>query len=148
MVIEDIQTAAEVRRAFASVCSNTNCDAVIVRETPIPGRELRVSIREHAALGLVTYVYQEGRQEAAAGMAPLRPIDSESMARQVIASRAGDIDPDWAALASLLVAASHLVADNDRVRILELSRVVIGAAGEGVMVVDAKATLRSNLQSR
>lgn len=148
IVVRNISTAAEVRRAFASVCNQTECDAVIVRETPMPGRELRVSIRQHMALGLIAFVYQDGRQEAAAGMAPLRPLDSEIMARQVVASRSDDSDPDWAALASLLVAASHLVADHERIKSLELSRVVLGAEGEGVMVVDAYATLGPNLQGR
>lgn len=148
MVVRGIDTAAEVRRAFAAVCSRTQCDAVIVRETPMAGRELRVSIREHTALGLVVFVYQEGRQEAAAGMAPLRPMDAEALAHQVVASRSSDSDPDWAALASLLARASHLVADNARVRGLELTRVVVGAAGEGALVVDAKATLDSRLPGR
>ncbi len=143
MVVRNIDTAAEVRRAFASVCSKTQCDAVIVRETPMAGRELQVSIREHSALGLVAFVYQLGRQEAAAGMAPLRPLDAEILAHQVVASRSGDNDPDWAALASLLIAATHLVADNERVRGLELTRVIVGTAGEGIVVVDARATLDS-----
>ncbi len=141
MVVRGIDTAAEVRRAFASVCARTQCDAVIVRETPMAGRELRVSIREHSALGLVVYVYQEGYTEAAAGMAPLQRLDATSLAHQVVASRSGDSDPDWSALADLLVAASHLVADNERVRSLELSRVIVGSEGQGALVVDAKATL-------
>lgn len=148
IVVRDVDTAAEVRRAFAAVCAKTKCDAVIVRETPMIGREVQVSIREHSALGLVAFVYQEGRQEAAAGMAPLRPLDAKILARQVVASRSSDTDPDWAALADLLVAATHLVADNGRVRGLELTRVIVGSAGEGIVVVDANATLQSRPTSR
>ncbi len=141
MVVRGIDTAAEVRRAFASVCARTQCDAVIVRETPMPGRELRVSIRDNGALGLVAFIYQDGHRDAAAGLAPLRRLDAESLARQVVATRSEDSDPDFRALADLLVAATHLVADNKRMRGLELSRVVVGKEREGVLVVDASATL-------
>jgi hypothetical protein len=148
LVMPGIDTAADVRRAFSSVCAKTQCDAVIVRETPMRGRELQISIREHAALGLLAFVYQDGRNEAAAGMAPLRPLDAEILAHQVVASRSSDTDPDWSALAKLLVSASHIVADNERVRGLELTRVVVGTTGEGVVVVDAKATLDARSTSR
>lgn len=148
MVVRAIDTASEVRRAFASVCAKSDCDAVVVRETPMLGRELRVSIREHSALGLVAFLYQSGHAEPAAALAPLRPVDALAVAHQVVASRAVDNDPDWSALADLLVAASHLVADNERVIGLELTRVIVGTDGEGVLVVDAKATLDSRSPTR
>lgn len=140
-LITDIETASEVRRAFATVCAESDCDAVIVRATPMSGRELRLSIRSMGALGLVAFLYQRGRGEAAAALAPLRPIDAQAMARQVVASRDGDDDPDWQSLSDLLIRASHLVADNPRVQSLDLSRVVVGKSGEGSIVIDARAEL-------
>jgi hypothetical protein len=148
LVVHGIDTAAEVRRAFASVCTRTDSDAVIIRETPMEGRELRISIRQHPSLGLMAFLYQSGHSEPAAALAPLRPVDAIAVAHQVVASRAADRDPDWPALADLLVAASHMVADNERVLGLELSRVILGSEGEGALVVDANATLDSRLPAR
>ncbi|MBL4632508.1 MAG: acetate--CoA ligase family protein [Kofleriaceae bacterium] len=143
MVISGIATASEVRRAFASVCAECDCDAVIIRATPMSGRELRFAVRSMGALGLVAFLYQPGRSSPAAALAPLRPIDALAMSKQVVASRDGDDDPDWQSLSELLIRASHLVSDNPRVRSLELSRVVVGRSGEGALVIDARAELQS-----
>ncbi len=143
MVISDITTASEVRRAFASVCAECDCDAVIIRATPMAGRELRFAVRSMGALGLVAFLYQPGRSAPAAALAPLRPIDALAMSKQVVSSRDGDDDPDWQSLSELLIRASHLVSDNPRVRSLELSRVVVGRSGEGALVIDARAELQS-----
>ena len=142
LVLTDIATAADVRRAFSTVCAQTQCEAVIVRETPMSGREIRIHIQSMGAIGLVCFLYQRGRREPVAALAPLRPIDATSMARHVVASRSGDQDPDWAALASVLINASHMVAGNPRLLSVELSRVLVGNEGEGVLVVDARARLQ------
>ncbi|MCP4445750.1 MAG: hypothetical protein GY811_10475 [Myxococcales bacterium] len=143
LVHADVTTAADVRRAFSSICTSTACEAVVIRETPMSGREIRVDIRHMGAIGLVCFLYQRGRPEPVAALAPLRPIDARAMARHVVASRAGDLDPDWAALASLLINASHMVADTPRITAVELCRVVVGTVGQGALVVDARAHLRA-----
>lgn len=141
VVQRGLATAADVRRAFASVCSLGDCEAVIVRETPPPGREFSIRIEEQGPLGLMAFLYLPAQVHPAAAMAPLRSIDSDSMARSVVASRASDTDPDWDALSDLLRLASHLVADNDRILQLELPRVILGQEGAGATVVDARAKL-------
>ncbi len=141
LVISDVATAADVRRSFSSVCARANSEAVIIRETPMRGREVQVHFRPMGAIGLVCFLYQRGHQEPAAALAPLRQIDADTMARHVVASRAGDTDPDWTALASLLLNASHMVANTPRLVSVELNRVIVGNQGQGALVVDARARL-------
>lgn len=141
VVLSDVHTAADVRRAFSTICSKAHCEAVIIRETPAPGREVRIHIRPVGNLGTVCFLYQQGQRAPAAALAPLRPIDAQAMARHVVASRAGDKDPDWDALASLLIHASHMVSENARLVAVELNRVIVRTQGDGAVVVDARATL-------
>lgn len=141
LVLTDVATAADVRRSFSSVCSKANAEAVIIRETPMAGREVQVHFRSLGPVGLVCFLYQRGRRGPVAALAPLRQIDAESMARQVVASRAGDQDPDWEALSALLVRASFMIAENPRVVAVELNRVIVGTQGQGALVVDARAQL-------
>jgi hypothetical protein len=141
LVLTDVATAADVRRSFSSVCAKANAEAVIIRETPMVGREVQVHFRSLGPVGLVCFLYQRGRRGPVAALAPLRQIDAESMARQVVASRAGDQDPDWEALSALLVRASFMIAENPRVVSVELNRVIVGTQGQGALVVDARAQL-------
>ncbi len=143
LVLGDIQSAADVRRAFSSICASSNAEATIIRETPMRGRELRLSFRRQGALGLVVLLHQEGHAQPAAALCPLQPVDALSLASQVVASRAADEAPDASALADLMRRASHVIADNERVLALELPRVIVGRSGEGAVVVDARATLRA-----
>tara|TARA_R110002096_G_scaffold44526_8_gene120244 strand:+ start:50628 stop:52058 length:1431 start_codon:yes stop_codon:yes gene_type:complete len=141
LVLTDVATAADVRRSYSTVCMKAEAEAVIIRETPMTGREVQVHFRTMGAVGLVCFLYQRGSREPVAALAPLRKIDAEAMARHVVASRAGDQDPDWAALASLLRNASYMVSANPRLVSVELNRVVVGNHGEGALVVDARARL-------
>lgn len=142
VVLSDVHTAADVRRAFSTICSRANCEAVIIRETPAPGREVRIHIRPVGSLGPVCFLYQQGQRAPAAALAPLRPIDAQAMARHVVASRAGDKDPDWDALSDLLIHASHMVSENPRLVSVELNRVIVRTQGDGAVVIDARATLQ------
>src|SRR5262249_6986811 len=116
--------------------------AVIVREAPPAGRDLSVSLLRLPALGWTVILDAPGGAPVAAAPAPLRLLDAQSLAAQVVASRAGEPDPDRAGLANLLRRASHLVVDLDaRLAALELSRVVVGGRGARTLVVDASAEL-------
>ncbi|MCX5744017.1 MAG: hypothetical protein NT062_16125, partial [Proteobacteria bacterium] len=78
----------------------------------------------------------------AAAPCPLRVVDAEALAHAVVASRAGDPEPDRLGLANLLRRTSHLVVDLDtRFVRLELPRVVVGGRGVRTLVVDAFAEL-------
>jgi ATP-grasp domain len=140
-----LQTAADVRRACAAVAravGQPSGAAVIVRETPPPGRELRARIAPVGELGLMVVLDVSGAPGPVAAPAPLRQVDADELARQVEASRVGDPQPDRAALADLLRRASLMVAATPRIESLDLPRVVVAARGEGVVVVDARTTLR------
>jgi hypothetical protein len=72
----------------------------------------------------------------------LRLVDAQALARQVVASRAGDPEPDRTGLANLLRRVSHLVVDlGGRLGRLDLPRVVVGGRGTRTLVVDAFAEL-------
>jgi hypothetical protein len=141
LVHRDVQTASEVRRSFAALCDDADCEAVIIRETPIGGKELRVYLEYRAPLGLMLFLERGGARSPLAALAPLREIDAQRLAQSVLASRADDPELDWHALAELLVRASYLVHLNQRIEGLDLARIIVGAKGEGAVVVDAQATL-------
>jgi len=144
-VERDLTSDAMVRRAFAAVLAaagrlptKTDTGAVIVREAPPLGREVAVQIVKLPALGWTVVVDAPGAPHVAAAPAPLRVLDAEILASAVVASRAGDPDPDRTGLANLLRRASHLVVDHDeRIGKLELPRVVVGGRGARSVVVDA-----------
>ena len=96
---------------------------MIVRETPPAGREVSVSLLELPSLGWTVVLDAPGGTIAAAP-APLRLIDAQGLAAQVVSSRAGDAEPDRIGLANLLRRTSHLATDLVRLSRLELPRVV------------------------
>ncbi len=137
-----ITSDALVRRAFTAVLAAagrppTGADsAVIVRETPPQGRNLAAQLVRLPSLGWTVVLEVNGH--VAAAPAPLRPLDAQALAAAVVASRAGDAEPDRAGLANLLRRASHLVADLDtRLVRLELPRIVVGGRGARTVVADA-----------
>ncbi|HUS27529.1 MAG TPA: acetate--CoA ligase family protein [Kofleriaceae bacterium] len=112
--------------------------AVIVREPPPLGRDLSVSFVKLSSLGWTVIVDAPGAPQIAAAPAPLRVIDAENLASTIVASRAGDNEPDRRGLANLLRRASHLVVDlDDKLARLELPRVVVGGRGARTVVADA-----------
>lgn len=135
----NLDTAAAVRRAFSAVLTGRTDPepAVIVREAPPPGRELSARIAPLPCVGLTVVVEAPGQAPAAAP-APLRLADAQALASHLVASRAGEPEPDRVALANLLRRASHLVADHpSRIAALELSRIVVGSRGDRTLVIDA-----------
>ena len=135
-----ITSDAMVRRAFTTVLAaagKLETGAVIVREVPPLGRDVAVSLVRLPALGWTVVVETPGAPLAAAP-APLRVLDAEELAGRPVASRAGDPEPDRTGLANLLRRASHLVVDlEDRMKVLELPRVVVGGRGARSVVADA-----------
>ncbi len=143
-VERDVTSDALVRQAFTAVLARANKSedtGVIIRETPPSGREVSITLLELPSLGWTVVLDAPGSRLAAAP-APLRLIDAQALAAHVIASRAGDPEPDRAGLANLLRRASHLVVDVDAIATLELSRVIVGGRGARTIVVDAAVTLR------
>jgi len=139
-----LETAADVRRACAAVARATGHPegtAVIVRETPPAGRELRARVARLGELGLTVILDVVGAPGPIAAPAPLRRIDAEELARHVEASRLGDPQPDRTSLADLLRRASFLVATSERIESLDLCRVIAAARGDGVVVADARLEL-------
>ncbi len=140
-----VTSDALVRRAYSAVLAaagriHTANDpgAVIVREPPPTGRDLVVQLVQLPALGWTVLVDAAGTAHIAAAPAPLRQIDADALAATVVASRAGDPDPDRPGLANLLRRASHLVVDlGERISRLEMPRVVVGGRGSRTVVADA-----------
>lgn len=143
-----VSSDALVRHAFTAVLTaagkaNHDGAAVIVRETPPAGREVSVSLLELPSLGWTVVLDAPGSHQIAAAPAPLRLVDAQALAAQVVASRAGDPEPDRTGLANLLRRASHLVVDQDgKITRIDLPRVVVGGRGARTLVVDAFAELR------
>ena len=136
-----ISSDAMVRRGYAAVLAAAGRPgegAVIVRETPPLGRDLQVAFHKLPHLGWTVVLDAPGAPHIAAAPAPLRLLDAQRLAAAVVASRAGDPEPDRAGLANLLRRASHLVIDlGDRLAKLELPRVIVGGRGARSVVADA-----------
>ncbi len=147
-VEKDVKSDALVRSAFANAVAATGlraddpAAAVIVRVAPQPGRELAITFVQLPSIGWTVVVDAPGVPVACAPC-PLRVIDADMLARAtVVASRAGDPEPDRVGLANLLRRASHLVVDHaDRITQLGLPRVIVGGRGVPTLVVDAYAEL-------
>ena len=143
-VEKNLTSDALVRHSFAQVLiaagkSPTENTFVIVRETPPAGRDVAVSFVKLPDLGWT--VVLEGAQVAAAP-APLRLVDAQLLAANVVSSRSGEPDLDRAGLANVMRRVSHLVVDLDaKLAGLELPRVVVGGRGARTVVVDAAAKL-------
>ncbi len=142
----DVTSDARVRKGFSAVLAaagnglTEDNGAVIVREVPPLGRDLSAQLVHLGALGWTVVLEVNGHVIAAP--APLRPIDALVLASAVIASRAGDAEPDRAGLAMVLRRASHLVVDLDtKLDRLELPRIVVGGRGSRTVVVDAWCAL-------
>jgi hypothetical protein len=146
-VERNVATAADVRRAFLAVLgaaglpiSETEGDgsAVIIRETPPPGREVSAVVQKVGALGWAVIVDVPGAGAPVAAPAPLRVADAALLAAAVTSTRAGEPEPDRIALANALRRVSHLAVDlESRIEKIELGRIVIGARGGRTMVIDA-----------
>ncbi len=146
-VEKNVTSDAFVRQAFNAILASANRgptgrdSAVIVRETPPPGREIGVTLLELPALGWTVVLDAPGAGQLAAP-APLRLLDAQQLAAQIISSRAGDAEPDRAGLANLLRRASHLAVDlAGRVTRIDLPRVIVGGRGSRTLVVDAALEL-------
>jgi hypothetical protein len=143
-VERDVTSDALVRRAFAAVLSaagkmptRTDTGAVIIRQAPPPGRDLVASVVKLPAVGW-TVVVDGPAGPLAAAPAPLRVHDANLLAMALGATRAGDGEPDRIGLANLLRRASHLAVDlGDRLRSIELARIVVGSRGARTVVADA-----------
>ncbi len=146
-VEKQLTSDALVRHAFTSVLaaagkSTTENTAVIVRESPPPGRDLAISFLKLPSLGWTVVLETPGSSQIAAAPAPLRLLDAQTLAAQLVASRSGEPELDRAGLANLMRRVSHLVVDlDDRLARLELPRVIVGGRGARTLVVDAAAEL-------
>ncbi len=153
-VEKDVTSDALVRRAYGALNAaagrsnaTTALYPVVVREVPPTGRDVTVQILKLPALGWTVVLDAPGAQIAAAP-APLRLIDAQMLANAIGSSRAGDLDLDRNGLANLLRRASHLVVDlDDKIKQLELPRVVVGGRGSRTVVVDAWAELTPSGES-
>jgi hypothetical protein len=122
-VERDLETAADVRRAFARLAGESG--AAIVRETPPRGRELSLVIERRKHLGAVAVVTISGEDRPLAATSPISELDAERIADTVVATRAGEAEPDRASLADLLRRVSALHAERD-LATLAVPRIVAG----------------------
>jgi hypothetical protein len=140
-----VKNPPEVRRAFAAAASTGGLPVgvpVIVRASPPAGREVAARVERLGELGWTVVLEAAGSRPACAP-APLRRPDAEDLGAALEASRAGETPPDRAALADLLVRASHAAVLNETdLDSLDLARIVVAPKGGGALLVDARARLK------
>jgi len=142
--VTGVRNPPDVRRGFGAAASAAGLAVgvpIIVRQTPPAGRSLAARVERHASLGPMLLLDVPGAGPVAAP-APLRRADADELAAALEASRAGDAPPDRAALAELLQRASFAAVHDESIEALVLTRIVVGAKGEGAMAVDARVRLK------
>ena len=133
----NLETAADVRRAFSSLCGTDG--AAIVRETPPVGREMAVEIRTFGNLGEMMIVRVDGSAAPLAAVSPLSTFEANRLAWALSATRQGDAKLSHAEIADLLLRASFLFREFESLTALAMPRIV--ATAKEAIVVDAWATV-------
>ena len=149
--------AAAVRTAFAGIAAVLpEREGVLVQEMALGEAELILGARFEPGFGplvLIGFggVLVEVLADVQLAPAPLRPADAESMLRRlklwpVLAGVRGRPALDVAAAVDALVRLSWLAADlGPRLVEMDLNPILLRAAGEGAIAVDARATLAEAL---
>ncbi|MDN3563949.1 acetate--CoA ligase family protein [Paeniroseomonas aquatica] len=149
--------AAAVRAAFAEIAAALpEREGVLVQEMARGEAELILGARWEPGFGplvLIGFggVLVEVLADVQLASAPLRPADAESMLRRlklwpVLAGVRGRPALDVAAAVDALVRLSWLAADlGPRLVEMDLNPILLRAAGEGAIAVDARATLAEGL---
>jgi len=142
-LVSGIESAADVRRAFASVAADSGQDvgaSVIVRAAAPPGRELSVRFSSQGALGWMATAEVAGHPDLIAAPIPLSDHDASRIASMVSATRRGDVGVNTVSLADLLQRASYLAFEHqDRLAHLHLARIILTTDKRPALVVDASA---------
>ncbi len=144
LVETELESAADVRRAFASLQRASGNDefAAIVRETPPEGRRCSVELENHKDLGWIIVLTAGG--DSHAEVAPLRQPDAMRLAARIESSRESDSSINTEALADLLVRISFVApCRSEHFKKLCAHSVVIGSSG--CIVVDASAELSAKI---
>lgn len=146
--------AADVEAAYDRIIDNArrytgdaSLDTVVVQKMMPPGRELMVGGLIDPDFGPMIMlgfggIYVELLRDTAFALAPLSLDDAHAMIRQLKGSDLlygvrGEAASDVAALAGMLVCASHLLKDAEHhITELDFNPVIVYPAGHGVAVVD------------
>jgi len=155
-----IASEAEARAAYAAVVNTVRqrrpdavIDGILVEKMlPAGGREILIGVHRDEAFGPVLTVglggiFVEVLKDVVHRVIPITPADAHDMLRQmrcfpILAGVRGQAPADLAALEALLVRVSEF-ADRHHDALLEvdLNPVWVGAAGEGVVPLDALIVL-------
>ena len=137
----ELFSAAEVRRAFAAISAALDVQEapVIVREKPPHGRPLYIKALRIPELGPFVVLKVPGVSGPVTSPAPLRSLEALRLAHVVASSRSGEAPPDRIGLSELLRRVSFLISTSDIIAEIELSKVVVGSAGDQTVVVDGRA---------
>jgi hypothetical protein len=144
-----------VRSAYATVLANARravpdaaISGVLVEAMASPGLELILGVSQDDTFGPMLLLGRGGvdAERLADGVATPLPLDEAEALRlidrldrgRMMDAHRGRPARDRAALARLVVALARLAWDfRARIREIDLNPVIVGAAGEGVAVVDA-----------
>ena len=139
--------AAAVRVAFSDVSGRAPEHAVLVQRMERGVAECLVGFSRDDVFGpLITVatggLFVEVLRDAAMRLAPVALADAREMIASLrgaplLEGARGRERADVAALADLIVRVSHLACDRPEVAALDLNPVVVRAAGEGAVAVDA-----------
>ena len=140
----NIDSAADVRRAYTSVCNWGETETAIVRAAPPKGRECSIELLHHEDLGWFIECKIEGVNPSLSLVAPASRVDAKRIAQKMVSTRQTDHEPNVNAMVELLVSLSRMPEKIPTLKSISCPRVLIGSDSHQVMVIDASSTLETN----
>ena len=143
LVESKIDSAADVRRAYTSVCNWGETETAIVRASPPVGRECSIYLKHHDDLGWYIECALKGVEPSLSLVAPSTRVDAKRLARKMVSTRRTDHEPNVNAMVELLVNLSRVPEKLQSLQSISLHRVLIGSDDNKVMVIDASSKLEA-----
>ncbi len=150
--------AASVRAAFQRMDRQVRAAAPTARidgyevESQVPGgKEVLVGVQRDPNFGPIVVfglggIYVEVLKDVTFRLAPMRPLSAQHMVESVrayplLAGVRGEPPSDVAALVEAIERVSQLAVERPEVSELDLNPLIVRAAGQGVVAVDARVVL-------
>jgi acetyl coenzyme A synthetase (ADP forming)-like protein len=155
---EEVRSAWErMARSLAAKAPNARIPGFEVEQMIPTGKEVLIGLQRDPGFGPIVVfgmggIYVEVLQDVTFRLAPLRPLSAEHMVGSVRAfpllkGVRGEPPSDLPALYEALQRVSQLAVERPEVRELDLNPMIVRAAGEGIVAVDARVVLDPSSRS-
>ncbi|HTT16618.1 MAG TPA: acetate--CoA ligase family protein [Thermoplasmata archaeon] len=153
-----VRTAwTKMDRAVRAAAPGAPIDGYEVEAQVRGGKEVLVGVQRDPSFGPIVVfgmggIYVEALRDVTFRLAPMRPLSAQRMIESVRGYRLlqgvrGEPPSDIAALAEVIERVSQLAVERPEIVELDLNPLIVGAAGRGVVAVDARVVLAPSSKS-